>query len=154
MRIERPLRAGPSSFQTHSSLQLFLQNYRSPQITLHKSPVAGGSPSDRSPSDRSPSLPLGHARRWISSRSDRGRDLLWNPYTCRLEDPTTQINKVIGKYEAYITLSLTQFKCSCKTSSLLILGPAEERCWKRSCQSVQRSSRRWREKRKKAQRYR
>lgn len=60
------------------------------------------------------------------------------PYTCGLEDHTTQTNNVVGKLEAYITLSLTQFKCSCKTSSLLILGTAEERCWKwsRLCRGV------------------
>lgn len=51
----------------------------------------------------------------------------------------------------HLTLSLTQFKCSCKTRSLLILGTAEERCRKQSCQSVQRNSRRWREKKKKVQ---
>lgn len=154
VRREGPPSAGPSPFQKHSLLQLFLQTHSSPQTALPKSPVAGGSRSDRSPSDRSCSLPLGHARGCTSSCSDGGRDLLWSPYTCGLEEHTTQPGKVIGKYEAYVTLSLTQFKCSCKTSSLLILGTAEERCWKRSCQSVQRSCRRWREKRKKAEIYR
>lgn len=148
MKRERPLNIGLSSSQKH---RLFLHNYgKAPGLLCTKTHRRG----NRIPSDQSCSLPLGHTCRWISSHSDTGQDLLWNPYTHCLEDHTTQTNTVLGKYEACTALSLTWFKCSCKTSSLLILGTAEGKCWKWNCQSVQRSGRRWRKERKKAHRYR
>lgn len=67
---------------------------------------------------------------------------------------TAQTNGVTAEDGALRALSPADFKCSCKTRSLLILGTAEERCLKQSCQSVQSSSRRWREKRKQVQRHR
>lgn len=97
------------------------------------SPVAGGAPR------------TGPCRSWdtltggsLPPRTEKEICSAALPYTCSLEDRKTQTNKVVGKLEAYITLSLTQFKCSCKTSSLLFLGTAEERCWKWShpCRGV------------------
>lgn len=50
-----------------------------------------------------------------------------NPHISGLEAHTTQTNTVTGKDEALRILRMTQFKCSCKTRSLLILGIAEEK---------------------------
>lgn len=67
---------------------------------------------------------------------------------------TAQTNTDTAEDGALRALSPADFRCSCKTGSLLILGTAQERCLKQSCQSGQSSSRRWREKRKQVQRQR
>lgn len=108
--------------------QKYIELYPQNQTTLGKSLVAQPHPNDPAPSH------------WDTPQTEQ---------ICALEAHTTQTNTVTAKDEALRTLSLTRFKCSSKTRSLPILGTAGERCGKESCQSVQRSSRRWREKREK-----